>query len=43
MKNAVFWNLAPCGSLKNRRLEGRNRLHFQGVKIGERRKASVVG
>jgi hypothetical protein len=30
MKNAVFWDVTPCGSCKNRRLEGTYRLHHQG-------------
>jgi hypothetical protein len=36
MKNAVFWNLAPCRSCVNRRFGGRYRLHLQGRKIRER-------
>jgi hypothetical protein len=27
MKNAVFWDVTPCGSCKNRRLGGTYRLH----------------
>jgi hypothetical protein len=30
MKNAVFWDVAPCGSCKNRRFGGTQRLHHQG-------------
>jgi hypothetical protein len=32
MKNAVFWNVTPCGSCKNRRFGGMYRLHHQGDK-----------
>jgi hypothetical protein len=30
MKNAVFWDVTPCGSYKNRRFEGTYRLRHQG-------------
>jgi hypothetical protein len=30
--NAVFWNVTPCGSCKNRRFGGTWRLHHQGDK-----------
>jgi hypothetical protein len=30
MKNAVFWDVTPCGSCKNRRFGGIYRLHHQG-------------
>jgi hypothetical protein len=33
MKNAIFWDVAPCGSCVNRPFGGRYRLHFQGRKI----------
>jgi hypothetical protein len=33
MKNDVFWDVTPCGSCKNRRLEGTYHLHHQGEKI----------
>jgi hypothetical protein len=36
MKNAVFWDLAPCRSHVNRRFGGTYRLHLQGRKIRER-------
>jgi hypothetical protein len=36
MKNAVFWNVAPCRSGVNRRFGGTYRLHLQGRKIRER-------
>jgi hypothetical protein len=36
MKNAVFWDVAPCISCVNRRLGGTYRLHLQGRKIVER-------
>jgi hypothetical protein len=32
MKNAVFWDVTPCGSFKNRRLGGTYRLHHLGDK-----------
>jgi hypothetical protein len=32
MRNAVFWDVTPCGSCKNRRLGGTQRLHHQGDK-----------
>jgi hypothetical protein len=32
MKNVVFWDVAPCGSCKDRRFGGRYRLHLQGGK-----------
>jgi hypothetical protein len=41
MKNAVFWDVAPCGSCKNRRFGGMWRLH-QGIKIGEIRTKLAV-
>jgi hypothetical protein len=30
MKNAVFWDVAPCGFIINRRFGGTCRLHLQG-------------
>jgi hypothetical protein len=39
MKNAVFSNVMPCGSCKNRRVGGKYRLHHQGDK--NRQGASV--
>jgi hypothetical protein len=36
MKNAVFWDVAPCRSCVNRHFRGTYRLHFQGRKIHER-------
>jgi hypothetical protein len=36
MKNAVFWDVAPCRSCVNRRFGGNYRLHLQGRKIRER-------
>jgi hypothetical protein len=41
MKNAVFWDVAPCISCVNRRFGGTYRLHFQGRKIRER--GTIVG
>jgi hypothetical protein len=35
MKNAVFWDVTPCDSCKNRRFGGTYFLHQQGLKIGE--------
>jgi hypothetical protein len=32
MKNAVFWDITPCVSCKNRRFGGTYRLHYQGEK-----------
>jgi hypothetical protein len=31
-KNAVFWDVTPCGSCKNQRYVGTYRLHHQGDK-----------
>jgi hypothetical protein len=36
LKNAVFWDVAPCRSCVSRRFGGTYRLHFQGRKIRER-------
>jgi hypothetical protein len=36
MKNAVYWDVAPCRSCVNRRFGGMYRLHLQGIKISER-------
>jgi hypothetical protein len=33
MKNAVFWDVAPCISCVNRRFGGTYRLHFHGKKV----------
>jgi hypothetical protein len=32
MMNAVFWDVTPCGSYKNRRFVGTFRLHHQDEK-----------
>jgi hypothetical protein len=32
LKNAVFWEVVPCDSYKNRRFGGPYRLHHQGDK-----------
>jgi hypothetical protein len=32
MKNAVFWDVTPCGSCKNQGCGGTYRLHHQGAK-----------
>jgi hypothetical protein len=29
MKNAVFWDIKPCDSSKNRRIGGTYRFHYQ--------------
>jgi hypothetical protein len=36
LKNAVFWDVAPCSFCVNRRFWGTYCLHFQGRKIRER-------
>jgi hypothetical protein len=36
VKNAVFWDVAPCRSCVNRRFGGTYPLHLQGRKIRER-------
>jgi hypothetical protein len=36
MKNAVFWDVAPCSSWVNRRFGRTYRLHLQGRKSRER-------
>jgi hypothetical protein len=41
MKNAVFWDVAPCRSCLNRRSGGTYRLHLQGKKI--RKRGTSVG
>jgi hypothetical protein len=33
MKNAVFWDVTPCGSCKNSRFEGTYHPHHQGEKL----------
>jgi hypothetical protein len=33
LKNAVFRDVTPCGSCKNRRFEGTKRLHYQGWRL----------
>jgi hypothetical protein len=35
LKNAVFWDVAPCTASVNRRFGGMYRLHLQGRKIRE--------
>jgi hypothetical protein len=30
IKNAVLWDVTPCGSCKNRRFGGTCRFHYQG-------------
>jgi hypothetical protein len=36
MKNAVFWDVAPCRSCVNRRFGGTYGIHLHGKKIRER-------
>jgi hypothetical protein len=36
MKNAIFWDVAPCRSCVNRRFGGTHRLQLQGRKTRER-------
>jgi hypothetical protein len=40
MKNAIFWDMMPCGSSKNPRLGGTYRLHHQGEKNKRARNVS---
>jgi hypothetical protein len=40
MKNAVFWDIMPCGSCKNRYIRGTHCLHYQGDKIWRARNVS---
>jgi hypothetical protein len=32
IKNAIFWDVMPCGSCKNQHFRGTYRLHHQGDK-----------
>jgi hypothetical protein len=43
VKNAVFWDVAPCRSCVNRLFGGTYRLHLQGMKTDERGTADVDG
>jgi hypothetical protein len=38
MKNAVFWDMSPCGIFINRRFGGTCRLHLQGRRNMQARK-----
>jgi hypothetical protein len=38
MKNAVFWNVASCAFITNRRFGGACRLHLQGRSNGSEEK-----
>jgi hypothetical protein len=40
MKNAVFWDVAPCRYCINRRFRGTYRLHLQGRRKIEKKSAS---
>jgi hypothetical protein len=40
VKNAIFWDVTPCGSCKNRRFGGTYRLHHQGDKNRRARNVS---
>jgi hypothetical protein len=42
MMNAVFWDVTPCGSCKNRRFGGNYRLNYQGDKNRRARKTLTV-
>jgi hypothetical protein len=43
MKNAIFWDVAPCRSSVNRRFRGTYRLHLQGRKVREEEPACTGG
>jgi hypothetical protein len=43
MKNAVFWDVAPCGSSVNRSLEGRIACIFRVEKSASEEPASAGG
>jgi hypothetical protein len=42
MTNALFWDVTPCGSCKNRRFGGTYSLHYQGDKSRRPRKILVT-
>jgi hypothetical protein len=42
MKDAVFWDMTPCGSCKNRRFLGTYHLHHRLTRIGELRITAVA-
>jgi hypothetical protein len=42
MENAVFWDVTPCGSCKNRRFGGTYSLHHQGDQNRRARNNYVV-
>jgi hypothetical protein len=42
MKNGVFWVVTPCGSCKNRRFGGTQRLLHQVTRIGELRTTLAI-
>jgi hypothetical protein len=42
MKNAVFWDVTPCGCCKNQRFEGTHRLCFQGENIQQTKSTLAV-
>jgi hypothetical protein len=42
MKNAIFWDVTPCSSCKNRRLVGTYCLHHQGEKNQQARTLSAT-
>jgi hypothetical protein len=42
MKSAVFWNVTPCDSCKNRRSGGTYSLHHQGDKNRRAKKTLAV-
>jgi hypothetical protein len=43
MKNAVFWDVAPCTSCVNRCFGGTYRLHLQGIKSASEEPARAGG
>jgi hypothetical protein len=42
MKNAVFWDVTPCGSCKNRRLDERSACIIRVTRIGELGRLAVT-
>jgi hypothetical protein len=42
VKNAIFWDVTPCGSCKNRRFGGTNGLHNHAERISELGKTLAV-
>jgi hypothetical protein len=42
MKNAAFWDVAPCGSCKNRQSGGTCSLHLQGKKYACKKNVGLL-